>query len=244
VLGEFPEARWMQNVAAEMNLAETSFVVPRGSRFDLRWFTPTTEVDLCGHATLAAAHVLWETGKLSESDAAIFDTRSGELKARRDGSWIEMDFPATPATQADAPADLLEALGVERRFVSAVAKSRFDFLVELQIDQDELATLKPDLFLLARLECRGIILTTGRTTDPKFHFASRFFAPRCGINEDPVTGSSHCALGPWWSGRLNRSELLAFQASARGGVVCVKTRNERVLLGGHAVTVMRGTLLH
>jgi PhzF family phenazine biosynthesis protein len=244
LLREDADPRWMQNVAMEMNLAETSFVLPRRDRFGLRWFTPTIEVDLCGHATLAAAHVLWETGVLGTSDEARFDTRSGELGARRDGEWIELDFPATPVQAADPPRELIESLGpAVRNRVRAVAKSKFDFLVELDVDQNELAALKPDLQLLARVPARGTILTTHRTAEARFDFASRFFAPACGINEDPVTGSSHCALGPWWGDRLEKDEMLAFQASPRGGVVRVKMRGDRVLLGGQAVTVLRASLL-
>ncbi len=227
---------WMQNVAGEMNLSETAFVSPLENGFSLRWFTPIVEVDLCGHATLAAAHVLWETGRLPESATACFETRGGRLTARRDGKWIELDFPATPAEATETPDGLAEALGCEPR---AVLRSRFDYLVEVESEQ-VLAELAPDSAALAKVPARGVIVTclgTGR-----YDFVSRFFGPGAGIAEDPVTGSAHCCLGPYWAARLGKTELLAYQASARGGEVCVRVEGDRVLLGGKAVTVMRGEL--
>ncbi|HEX3355459.1 MAG TPA: PhzF family phenazine biosynthesis protein [Tepidisphaeraceae bacterium] len=240
------ETEWMQHVAREMNLSDTAFVTPTDDRcrFGLRWFTPTVEVDLCGHATLAAAHVLLETNRLAREDVAQFETRSGVLTARYEGDWIELDFPATPAKPTEAPPHLKESFDPSvRDRITAIAKSRFDFLVELDLPQPDFAALKADLRTLALVSARGVIITTRQTTDSKFDFASRFFAPQLGIDEDPVTGSAYCALGPWWRERLNKNEMLAFQASPRGGVVRVRVENDRVRLGGQAVSISRGMLL-
>ena len=228
----------MQSVAAEMNLSETAFVAPLANGFGLRWFTPATEVDLCGHATLASAQVLWETGRLAEDDTVNFHTRSGVLTAKRAGDWIELDFPATPAEPIDPPPGLSDLLGSVPRFVG---RSRFDLLLELT-DAEELRDLNPDFAGLSSLPVRGFIVTT-KSDVPEYDFLSRFFAPAAGINEDPVTGSAHCALAPFWGERMGKSEMTAFQASARGGVVKVKMASERVLLCGQAVTVLRGKLV-
>ena len=229
---------WMLSVAAEMNLSETAFITPHEDGFGLRWFTPATEVDLCGHATLASAHVLWETGRLAEADTARFHTRSGLLTAKRTGDWIELDFPATPAESIEPPPGLSDLLGSVPKFVG---RSRFDLLLELT-DAEELRDLNPDFVGLSSLPVRGLIVTA-KSDVPEFDFLSRFFAPAAGINEDPVTGSAHCALAPFWAKRLGKDEMTAFQASPRGGVVKVKLVGDRVLLRGQAVTVLRGELV-
>jgi PhzF family phenazine biosynthesis protein len=238
LLPEPREAAWMQSVATEMNLSETAFVSPASEGFDLRWFTPEVEVALCGHATLASAHVLWETGRLADSATARFHTQSGTLTAERHGADIEMNFPATRVEPAEAPAGLTGALGVVPRFVG---RSRFDYLLELA-DAATVRSLRPDHAQLAKLPVRGVIVTA-RSDQPGFDFISRFFAPGSGVAEDPVTGSAHCALGPYWEARLGRSALTAYQASARGGVVKVQVAGHRVLLRGRAVTVLRGELV-
>lgn len=238
LLPEPGEAHWMQLVAREMNLAETAFLLRQEDGFHLRWFTPAIEVDLCGHATLASAHVLWEEGHLPPDAPARFHTRSGLLTCTRRGAWIEMDFPATPAQSTDAPADLARALGTQPLFVG---KSRFDYLVEVE-SEEVVRSLAPDVTLLGRIPTRGIIVTS-HASSPEYDFVSRFFAPQAGVNEDPVTGSAHCCLGPYWSERLGKSDLNAYQASARGGVVRVQVQGERVILSGQAVTVLRGELL-
>ena len=238
LLDKEAEADWMQAVAAEMNLSETAFVAPQADGFGLRWFTPATEVDLCGHATLASAQVLWETGRLTEDDTANFHTRSGVLTAKRAGDWIELDFPATPAEPIESPPGLSDLLGSVPKFVG---RSRFDLLLELT-DAEELRDLNPDFAGLSSLPVRGFIVTT-KSDVPEYDFLSRFFAPAAGINEDPVTGSAHCALAPFWGERLGKSEMTAFQASARGGVVKVVLAGERVLLRGQAVTVLHGELV-
>ena len=235
------DERWMQHVAREMNLSETAFLAARRDRdegYDLRWFTPTHEVDLCGHATLASAHVLWETGELAGSAVARFHTRSGLLTATRQGAWIELDFPATPDTAVDPPAGLADALGVQPLYVG---QSRFDFLVELA-DEAAVRGVRPDFTRLRALDARGVMITS-RANDPGIDFVSRYFAPAFGIDEDPATGSTHCALGPFWSRRLHKRSFVARQISARGGTLKVTLDGDRVRLGGQAVTVLRGELL-
>jgi predicted PhzF superfamily epimerase YddE/YHI9 len=232
------DAAWMQAVAREMNLSETAFLVRRDDGFDLRWFTPATEVDLCGHATLASAHALWEGGLLAPGELARFHTRSGLLTARRDGEWIELDFPALPDAPVDPPPGLTDALGARPTYIG---QSRFDLLVELD-GEDVVRALAPDFTRLRALGARGVIVTS-RASTPGLDFVSRFFAPGAGIDEDPVTGSAHCCLGPYWAGRLGKQTLAARQVSARGGDVRVTVADDRVRLGGRAVTVLRGELL-
>lgn len=229
---------WMQQVAAEMNLSETAFLWREADRFRLRWFTPTVEVDLCGHATLAAAHLLWEAGELPAEVPARFDTRSGLLTAMCKGRWIELDFPSEPAPRAPAPEGLIEALGVMPQYVG---RNRFDYLVEVD-SEESVQSLAPDFLLLAKVSARGVMVT-GRSSSPRYDFVSRFFAPASGIDEDPVTGSAHCCLGPFWKERLHKDDLVGYQASARGGIVRVRPAGERVYLSGQAVTVFRGTLV-
>ena len=232
--------RWMQDVARELNLAETAFLHPENEGYRLRWFTPTVEVALCGHATLASAHVLWEEGRLPPGRQARFHTQSGLLTADRRGDWIELDFPATPPAPNPAPPGLAAALGgsIVPRWVG---RSKFDYLVEVD-SEDTVRALTPDISALEKLEARGIIVTS-RATTPGYDFVSRFFAPRAGVPEDPVTGSAHCALTPFWSERLHRTEMTAYQASPRGGVIRVRLASDRVMLAGQAVTVLRGELL-
>jgi predicted PhzF superfamily epimerase YddE/YHI9 len=239
LLEEDRDAAWMQSAAAEMNLAETAFLRPRADGdFDLHWFTPAVEVDLCGHATLASAHVLWESGRLAPEQPARFHTKSGLLTADRRGDWIELDFPATPEQEVEAPPGLFEALGARARYVG---RSRFDYLVELE-SEEAVAALRPDFGRLAKISARGVIATS-RSASPDFDFVSRFFAPASGIDEDPVTGSAHCCLAPFWSGRLGKQSFLARQISARGGVLRVRLSGDRVLLAGQAVTVLQGELV-
>jgi PhzF family phenazine biosynthesis protein len=237
LLDSWREKRWLHAVAREMNLSETAYLVKQPDHFDLRWFTPTIEVDLCGHATLASAHVLWQQGQATGSEIR-FSTRSGILRAIRQGDDIELDFPLKPEEEATPPAGLLEALGVAARYVG---KNQFDYLVEVE-SEAVLRSLSPDFKRLAAAPVRGIIVTSG-SADPRFDFVSRFFAPGAGVDEDPVTGSAHCCLGDFWRKRLGKTEFVAFQASARGGVVKVRVTRDRAFLGGQAVTVARGELL-
>ncbi len=238
ILPKAAEPAWMLNVAREMNLAETAFLVPRRDGYDLRWFTPSVEVDLCGHATLASAHVLWEDGHLKKDDQARFHTKSGLLTADRRDSWIELDFPATPATPAQAPAGLLDALGEKALFVG---RSKFDYLVEVE-SEAVVRRLDPDMGAIARVEARGVIVTSRADAKSKYDFVSRFFAPQSGVPEDPVTGSAHCALAPYWGAKLGKKKLVAFQASARGGEIRLQLEGDRVRLRGQAVTVLRAEL--
>lgn len=233
------EASWMQNVAREMNVAETAFLLPEADGFRLRWFTPKVEVKLCGHATLATAHVLWEEGILAAGREARFQTLSGLLTARRDGERVELDFPARPvrAGLPDWADALVGALGVRPSFIGLSAE---DALVEVA-NEATVRSLEPDIATLRTLPARGVIVTS-RAADPSFDFVSRFFAPAVGVDEDPVTGSAHCCLGPFWAARLGKTELSAYQASARGGALQVRVAGSRVFLGGCAVTILRGEL--
>jgi PhzF family phenazine biosynthesis protein len=229
---------WMQSVASEMNLSETAFVRRLPEGLELRWFTPTVEVDLCGHATLATAHALWSEG-LALSDTALrFHTKSGLLTCTRTGDFIELDFPSMPATAVAPPAGLIAALGITPQFVG---QSRFDTLAVLA-SADEVRNVRPNFQQLGQIPTRGVIVTA-LSDDPKFDFVSRFFAPAVGVDEDPVCGSAHCCLAPYWAEKLGKTELLAFQASARGGVLRLRLNGDRVALGGQAVTVWRGELL-
>jgi len=242
------EAAWMQAVAAEMNLSETAFLVPRLTAgnpggFDLRWFTPTVEVDLCGHATLASAHALWEVGRLPAGEPARFHTRSGVLTCRKDGAWIWMDFPASASRPAETPAGLVEGLGLAPSVCpEVVARSSFFYLAVLGTEA-AVRALKPDPARLRALPVVGVIATARADEGRPYDFVSRCFAPAAGIDEDPVTGAAHCALAPYWSVLLGRTALTGFQASRRGGIVRVEVKGERVLLGGQAVTVLRGELV-
>ncbi len=234
VLAEVADEAWMQDVANEMNLSETAFLVEQEDGYNLRWFTPAVEVDLCGHATLASAHILWEQGLLPPDAQARFFTRSGLLSAVRKASWIELDFPAEPEEQTTIPETLFKAIGIEAQYVG---KNRFDFLLEFE-SAETIRKMSPDFTLLSAISARGFIVTS-RSDSSEYDFISRFFAPAFGVNEDPVTGSAHCCLGPYWAKKLGKETLTAFQASARGGVVKVRVGDDRVYLGGQAVTVMR-----
>jgi PhzF family phenazine biosynthesis protein len=228
---------WMQRVAAEMNLSETAFVVSKDGGFGLRWFTPRVEVDLCGHATLATAHLMWEQNLAPIGAAIAFQTRSGLLTCARRGTKIELDFPSEPAQPVPPSQELIAALDAEPL---SVGRNRFDWIAEFAGESD-VRQLQPDFGLLGKIPARGII-ATARSSDPQFDFVSRFFAPAVGVDEDPVCGSAHCCLGPFWSDRLGKTELLGHQISARGGIIGVRLKGCRVLLSGTAVTVLRGTL--
>lgn len=236
-----PDAAWMQAVATEMNLSETAFIRrdPGSEAFGLRWFTPVVEVPLCGHATLASAHVLFEEGILPEESPAEFDTLSGRLTARKTANGIAMDFPlqpVMPVAEADIPSALPEALGVPLVQVTA---ENGRYVVELA-DEQTLRNLQPDLSLLSTLQ-RGVVVTC-RSETPGYDFISRNFLPHRGIPEDPVTGAAHCSLAHYWRPKLGKDEFTAYQASRRGGSLTVRIVADRVLLTGQAVTVLRGTL--
>lgn len=252
VLSSWRPDAWMQAVAAEMNLSETAFLVrEEDGGWHLRWFTPAVEVDLCGHATLASAHVLWEDGHLASDDVARFSTRSGRLTARRADGLIWLDFPAQGARAGEPPAGLLDGLGLDPGSVLWVGRNRDDWLVQVG-SVASVEGVRPDFGRLASVECRGVIVTaagfaaaggSGASDDGGADFVSRFFGPRVGVPEDPVTGSAHCCLAPFWAERLGRTEMVGWQASARGGAVRVRLAGDRVELGGRAVTVLRGELV-
>ena len=244
LLNEAPSEVWMQQVAAEMNLSETAFVVPHAEGFGLRWFTPTVEVALCGHATLATAHTLFETGHLTADASAVFQTLSGELTARRVGSRIELDLPSFAVEEAEIPGAMLDALGVKPQFVGRTPVRGIDYFDYLLVLESEahVRDARPDFELVRKGDATGIIITA-RASTPGYDFVSRFFAPKAGIDEDPVTGAAHCVLAPYWGRRLDKTEMVAFQASARGGVVHVRVGDQRAYLAGDAVTVLRGSLV-
>ena len=236
-LKEWKDNQWLQNVAMEMNLSDTAFLVANDNGFDLRWFTPNTEVDLCGHATLASAVVLAELGRFADGGRVIFSTGSGALEVERAGSLFLMNFPAFTAAPCQAPPGLLESLGEKALYIG---RSKFDFLVEVESEK-VIRSIAPNFNALTNVKCRGVVVTA-KCDAGEFDFVSRFFAPAVGINEDPVTGSAHCVLGPYWSSRLGKSKMLGFQASSRGGAVHVEFRGERVMLGGRGVVFARGNI--
>ena len=238
LLGEAADENWMQAVAREMNLSETAFLFPDRKGYNLRWFTPLSEVDLCGHATLASAHVLFENGHLEKDEVALFYTRSGELKARLADGLIEMDFPVVPVRECNAPNGLIEALGVKPRFIGHAGQ---DYLVEVD-DEDSVRSVMPDFNRLAKIAVRCVIVTS-KCKDGPYDFITRVFAPSVGVNEDPATGSVHCALGPFWEMFLGKNTFAAYQASSRGGVIHIRIKGDRVLLSGNAITVMRAELV-
>ena len=233
-----PDA-WMLGIAREMNLSETAFLLPEGDAFRLSWFTPAVEVTLCGHATLASAHILWEQNVMPPGKSAQFETLSGRLTAERcpDG-WIALDFPARSTDPAAPPEGMLPALGIDRPVF--VGRYKEDYLVELE-SEDQVRRLDPDFARLKSVPTRGVVVTA-RARMPGYDFVSRFFAPAVGVNEDPVTGSAHCALAPYWSGKFQKPSLHAYQASPRGGELRVHILGERVRLEGQAVTVFTASL--
>lgn len=239
------ETHWMQSVAAEMNLSETAFVrrLDR-NRLQLRWFTPVYEVDLCGHATVATAHVLWESDYVAPGQQICFESRSGDLLVNSFGDEVELNFPVTAASEVEPPAGLFDSFRDSSGPVSFsfTGLNKFDYLLELH-SETQLRDLQVDFARLAACECRGVIVTAIADEDQDYDFVSRFFAPGAGVDEDPVTGSAHCSLAPYWTSKLGRNALVGFQASERGGIVKVTLVDDRVLLRGQAVTVVKGELL-
>ncbi len=240
VLENPQETKWMQLIAREMNLSETAFITKQENGFNLRWFTPATEIPLCGHATLATAHVLWSKGYLAVDQPAHFHTLSGLLVARKKGAWIELDFPVNAGKSATPPAELTEALGANFK---TIYQNSLGYLVELE-SFSIVEELQPNFALLKTLSVPGVIITSIGEANSEYDFVSRFFAPNLGIDEDPVTGAAHCCLAPFWRDKLAKDSFLAYQASPRGGVVRVNyDGGERVYLAGQAVTVMEGVLV-
>lgn len=231
------EPAWMQQVAREMNVSETAFVYRQSDDFHLRWFSPLVEIDLCGHGTLAVAHALREDGHFTRQQMARFMTRSGLLTARVQGEWIQLDFPSLPQHEITPPLELRHALGVPLKYVGT---DGHDYLVELD-SEGAVRSLRPNFHLLSTIQARAIIVTS-QASSMNYDVVSRVFAPRLGINEDPVTGSAHCCLGPFWMTKLRKKELIAYQASARGGVLRLRLNGERVSLSGKAITSKRSPL--
>lgn len=231
------ESSWMQSIAHEMNVSETAFFYQQSDGFHLRWFSPLVEVDLCGHGTLAVAHVLREEGYFRRQQIARFITRSGLLMARLQGEWIELDFPCLPQNETSPPPELRQGLGVPIKYVGT---DGHDYLVELD-SEETVKSLAPDFYVLSKLQARAIMVTS-QASSAEYDVVSRVFAPRLGIDEDPVTGSAHCYLGPYWMAKLQKKELVAYQGSARGGVLHLRMNGPRVYLSGKAVTVSTGTL--
>jgi PhzF family phenazine biosynthesis protein len=232
---------WMQNIAQEMNLSETAFLVTEDDSFNLRWFTPTVEVPLCGHATLASAHVLWSEGYLSFDKQAKFYTKSGILQATKKDDWIELDFPANPSQQIEIIPQLKAALGVD---CIGMYKNSLGYLVEVE-SAEIIQQMQPNFSEILKLPLNQVIVTSLGNQDSEYDFVSRFFAPGLGINEDPVTGAAHCCLAPFWHNRLLKDQLMAYQASSRGGILKVsyQPNDSRVFISGQAMTTMRGELV-
>ena len=232
------EDAWMAALAGEMNLSETAFLLPREGGYHLRWFTPAAEVPLCGHATLASAHILWEGGYLQENETAVFETLSGRLGATKKGDWIEMDFPAFSAKEVPFPEGLVDMLGGSPLEAFDTGES----LMVVYGSPEEVSALAPDFARIAQLPYQGV-MPTAKGDGAPYDFVSRYFAPRVGVDEDPVTGSAHSSLCPFWAKRLGKEEMLAQQISKRGGVLKVRDMGERVAIAGQAVTVFSGELL-
>jgi PhzF family phenazine biosynthesis protein len=229
----WPADEVMQNIALENNLAETAFFIPDGDNYGLRWFTPTVEMDLCGHATLATAYVIFE---ILGTDKKIlrFQTLSGELTVEKEGDRYAMDFPSRPASPVEAPEGLIEAIGAEPNEVLKAS----DFLFVYESEQ-QVKSIKPDMGALKKFASRGVIVSApGDSSD----FVSRFFAPAVGVDEDPVTGSTHTTLIPYWADRLGKNELFARQVSSRGGELFCELRGDRVKIGGNATLYMTGEI--
>jgi PhzF family phenazine biosynthesis protein len=231
-----PDA-WMQALAAEMKHSETAFLLPENDGYRLRWFTPGAEVDLCGHATLASAHILFETNRVGPNGEIRFSTRSGELKARLNDGWIELNFPTTRAMPCQAPEGMLAALGISQPLY--IGKNEYDYLIEVA-DESVVRNLKPDFRALASIPIRGVIVTARGSEE--YDFMSRFFAPHVGVDEDPVTGSAHCTLASYWSSKLGKNNFTAYQASERGGFLRLRLAGDRVVLAGQAVTIYEAKL--
>jgi len=235
LLDQWKSDSWLQDIALEMNLSETAFLVPNANGYDLRWFTPKAEVDLCGHATIASAVVLTYLEELKNGTEVAFSTKSGILKVWREDSNFQLDFPSLAVEPFELPCEVLESLKTD---VCYSGRTTFDFLVEIE-SETILRNLTPDFGRLATAKCRGLIVTA-KSDDPQFDFVSRFFAPAVGINEDPVTGSAHCSLAPYWAKKLGKTKLVGYQASARGGVVSIELRDDRVIIGGEGIIFATG----
>jgi PhzF family phenazine biosynthesis protein len=233
-------SEWMQKIAAEMNLSETAFLVKQEDGYHLRWFTPTTEVPLCGHATLASAQVLWSEGHLLPTEVAHFHTQSGLLTATKQGEWIQLNFPVNHSQPAEFLPQISQALGVP---IKLLMQNSLGYLIELESEK-LVREMQPNFELIKALPLSNIIVTSLSESSSEYDFVSRFFAPGLGVNEDPVTGAAHCCLAPFWRNRLHKNEFVAYQASSRGGIVKVSyDGGSRVFLSGQAVTIWQGEMI-
>ncbi len=233
-LEEWLDAELMQRVALENNLSETAFFVKKDDVYEIRWFTPTFEIDLCGHATLASAFVIFEILKLEESIINFHSDKSGKLSVEKNGDILTLDFPSRPVSIAEAPKGLIEAIG---KLPKEILKARDYFLV--YENEQEVLDISPNFSKLLEIDAHGFIVTAkGETSD----FVSRFFAPEVGVFEDPVTGSSHCNLIPYWAGKLGKNELFGRQISQRGGELFCELKGDRVKIGGNAVLYLKGEI--
>lgn len=240
ILSEPRNTDFMQKLAKEFNYSETAFLFNTNhNTYDLRWFTLTKEIDFCGHATLASAHALWQSGYCNSSQSIVFNTLSGDLTARKADQWIDIEFPAAPATElSNVPILIRNIIGIEPLYVG---RNATDYLVVLPSEND-VRLLNPDINLIAALPSQGFIVTSKSQSD-EYDFVSRVFAPNDGIDEDLVCGAAHCCLGPYWGNILGKKQLKAYQASSRGGILRIELLGEKVYLAGQAVTIIQGNLL-
>lgn len=240
ILNEEPSAGWMQNIAMEMNLSETAFVFPgtKGERF-IRFYTPEAEVPLCGHATLSASHVLYETGSVGNDEEIIYNSRSGKLIIRKEGSWITMNFPADSLKKIDDKADFIKTTGLNP---AELYETGNFWSLALMKDENEVRSASPD-FMKMKNSKYGDLIVTAHSADKKYDYCTRCFAPAVGINEDPVTGSAQCALAPFWSGKTGKNDFVCHQVSKREGILKVSLKGDRVDISGQAVTMFKAELL-
>lgn len=236
-LSDEKESSWMQTVAKELNLPTTAFIWFINDEYHLRWFTPSVEIPICGHGTLASAYFLWEKRYVDKARSIPFHTKSGVIKAQLIDGWIQLQFPAIIEQNVVAPELLIKALGVEPVYVG---KSRLDYLVEVE-SEEIVRNLKPNIDLIAQLPVRGVIVTSHSNAN-EFDFVSRFFSPAQGIIEDYVNGSSHCCLGPYWKNKLHKTDFTAYQASERGGIIKIKVLGDEIFLSGKSITIFEGKL--
>ena len=239
ILSKKTDEKWMQDIAAEMNLSETAFVIPEGDKLTIRWFTPVTEVNLCGHATLSAAHILFETGFVKPDEQIELNSRSGILRVTRSGKWITLDFPAYPLTPMPITEEFISVTGITP---TELMRSHDDWVLALVDNEKVVRQASPDFAAMVRTRL-GHLIVTSPSSESSFDFCSRVFVPLEGIDEDPVTGSAHCLLAPFWSEKMGKGEFMAAQISKRGGVLKLKLRDDRVMISGQAVTVFRAELL-
>jgi PhzF family phenazine biosynthesis protein len=238
ILDEGPSATWMQNIAMEMNLSETAFVFPCSDRLCIRFYTPSSEIDLCGHATLSASHILYESGRFRDDEPICLSSKAGELRIRKNGEWITMNFPAYPVSKAEIPAEFESVTGIRP---SEFYRSAFGWSLVLLNSEEEVRLLAPDFSMMKNSEF-GDLIVTAVSEDPAYDFCLRCFAPAVGIDEDPVTGSAHCALVPFWHSKTGKKEFVSHQVSKRAGILKVALKEDRVEISGQTVTIFKAEM--